>query len=94
VLIAAGAAAVMAAAAAHNVVRLRRARRALHLSLSRQGYAVVSARPCWLSSGPFGSAIALHQPVYRVVARDGAGTTRCGWVRCLPFSDQADVVWQ
>ena len=78
----------------YNVVRLRRARSAMLSWIDVQGYTLSSARLCWLPIGPFGWYIACHQPVYRVVARDRAGVSCRGWIRCVPFSDRVDARWE
>ncbi|MGE5235247.1 MAG: hypothetical protein ACM3O7_02720 [Acidobacteriota bacterium] len=77
----------------YNVVRLGRARRALSTCLEKSDLSLVSAHLCWWPRGPFSTAIATHQPVYRVVARDRAGRERTGWVRCAPFSGDAATAW-
>jgi len=93
-MVAVGAALLLWAVAGFNVARLRRARAALPAALAREGLTLVSARLCWLPSGPFSSAIARHQPVYRVIAQDALGQRRCGWIRCVPFSEDTEIVWR
>ena len=83
----------LAALAAYNVVRLRRARATLDQALRGLGHSLVSARLCWAPRGPFSTAIARHQPVYRVTALDPSGRPRTGWIRCAPFSDRTWIAW-
>jgi len=77
----------------YNVVRLGRARQTLRRWLRERGFALVSARLCWWPAGPFRLAIARHQAVYRVEARDLAGSLVRGWVCCANFSDDAEAAW-
>ena len=77
-----------------NSVRLGEAHEAMVRCLRRQGLEVVSARLCWMAWGPFAEAIARHQPVYRVRARDRLGRVRSGWVRCEPFTENTEAAWQ
>jgi hypothetical protein len=78
----------------YNLVRLGRARGAMRAWLAARGWSLVSARLCWWPAGPFSVAIARHQPVYRVLARDPDGALRRGWVHCAPFSDEAEAAWE
>lgn len=81
----------VAVAARYNVRRLGQARRALEGWASSNGYALLGARLCWAPTGPFSTAIATHQPVYRVTVRDGSGAVRRGWVRCEPFASRVEA---
>ncbi|MGA2080037.1 MAG: hypothetical protein ABSH53_05420 [Holophaga sp.] len=85
---------LIAIVAWYNVIRLNRARQGLHRWLRARGFDLVSARLCWWPSGPFSLAIARHQPVYRVLARDRSGTLCRGWVCCANFSDEAEAAWE
>jgi membrane protein DedA with SNARE-associated domain len=87
-------AALLGSAAWYNIIRLGRARRTVRAWLASRDLILVKARLCWLPVGPFGTAIARHLPVYRVLARDRAGVLRRGWVRCTPFSDEAEGAWE
>ena len=78
----------------YNVARLGRAKYAMQQCLKTQGYTVMSARLCWMPTGPYSWAIASHTPIYRVHALDRSGVVRQGWVRYVPFSDQAEVKWE
>lgn len=87
-------AAVLGSVGWYNIIRLGRARRTVRAWLDGQGCTLVSARLCWWPTGPFSLAIARHLPVYRVLVRDRAGALRRGWVRCTPFSDDAEAAWE
>jgi hypothetical protein len=78
----------------YNTPRLARSRQAMQRCVEQQGYTIVSAGLCWWPRGPFSNEIARHEPVYRVVASDSQGHTRRGWVRCTPFSDDAEANWE
>jgi len=87
-------AAVVGSVGWYNLIRLGRARQTLRAWLAHQGYTLVAARLCWWPKGPFGAAIARHLPVYRVTARAQDGALRRGWVRCTPFTDDAEGAWE
>lgn len=80
--------------ARYNRARLAQARRALDKELAARGWRLMTARFCWLPSGPFAVAIARHVPVFRVAAQDPSGRVHRGRVRCEPFSEQVESAWE
>lgn len=86
--------AVVVYVAKFNMDRLRLSRQTMERWLKEKGYTLVRAQLCWWPMGPFSWAIARHEPVYRVVARDASGGERRGWVHCLKSSDQAEAAWE
>lgn len=86
--------AVLVPVIAFNVRRLRAARAAMVQAVASQGLSLIDARLCWVPTGPFATAIATHQPVYRVRVRDARGEMQRGWVRCEPGSQTVEVIWE
>lgn len=88
-----GGVAFTVAVVVYKVRRLSRARPAMEQALHAEGLTVVSAGLCWVPRGPFLSAIAFPQPVYRSTVQGKGGVTRTGWVRCVPFSEETEIAW-
>jgi hypothetical protein len=89
---------VIAVAIASAAYHYNRAASILQSWAAGNGFRILSSERCWFWRGPFFLRSGKSQEVYRVTIQDGAGRTRCGYVRCGGFflgmlSNQADVVW-
>jgi hypothetical protein len=64
-----------------GVIRLRRARRAIHDAVEREGLRLIAMRGRWVRQGPFFWTTTRSQMVYRLTAEDEANQRRTGWAR-------------
>jgi hypothetical protein len=76
-----------------TITHSRAAHQKVWILLQSQSFNVVSLNRCFFDFGPYKSAGAFHQPVFRVVTQDPTGILKTAWVRCPLPPGELEIEW-